>query len=69
MPENGLSVFPKAQDDVLKCLVLSTTQRCLVYCHRGRKKLGNIHVQEVKIRENGQFSGEKKEKTISQLSK
>ena len=26
------------QDDVLKCLVLSTTQRYSVYCHRGGKK-------------------------------
>ena len=42
MSENGEkcgSVFPKAQDDVLKCLVLSTTQRYSVYCPRGKKKL------------------------------
>ena len=26
------------QDDVLKCLVLSTTQKYSVYCHRGGKK-------------------------------
>ena len=31
--------FPKAQDDILKCLVLSTTQRYSVYCHRREKKL------------------------------
>ena len=45
--ENGekrRSVFPKAQDDVLKCLVLSTTQRYSVYCHRGVKKPENIHI-------------------------
>ena len=42
MSENGEkcgSVFPKVQDDILKCLVLSTTQRYSVYCHRGEKKL------------------------------
>ena len=47
MSENGEkcgSVLPKAQDDVLKCLVLSTTQRYSVYCHRGEKKLENIHI-------------------------
>ena len=42
MSENGekcASVFPKAQDDVLKCLALSTTPRYSAYCHRGEKKL------------------------------
>ena len=44
-------VYPKAQDDVLKCLVLYTTQRYSVYCHRGVKKPENIHIQEAGIRE------------------
>ena len=48
MSENGEkcgSVFPqKAQDDVLKCLVLSPTQRDSVYCHRGEKTLEHIHI-------------------------
>ena len=54
MPENGekgQSVFPKARDDVFKCLVLSTTQRCSVYCHRGGKKPENILFEEAGIRE------------------
>ena len=32
-------MFPKAQDDILKCLVLSATQRYSVYCHRGVKRI------------------------------
>ena len=47
MSENGekwQSVFPKAQDDVLKCLVLSKTQRHSVNCHKGVKKTENIHI-------------------------
>ena len=46
MLENGkkyLINVPKAQDDVLKCLVLSTAQRYSVYCQRGGKKPENIH--------------------------
>ena len=39
------------QDDVLKCLVLSTTQKYSVYCHRGGKKAENIHFEEAKNRE------------------
>ena len=31
--------FPKAQDDVLKCLVLSTIQRYSVSCHTGLKPI------------------------------
>ena len=54
MSENGKkkcqSVFPKAQDDVLKCLVLFTTQRYSVYFHRG-KKPENIHFEEARNRE------------------
>ena len=34
---------------VLKCLVLSTTQRYSVYCHRGAKKPENIHIEEAGI--------------------
>ena len=44
MSENGekcQSVFPKAQDDVLKCLGLSITQRYSDFCHRGVKKPEN----------------------------
>ena len=40
MSENGetwQSVFPKAQDDILRYHVLSTTQRQLVNCHRKKK--------------------------------
>ena len=32
------SVFLKGQDDVLRCHVLSTTQKYYVYCHKERKK-------------------------------
>ena len=39
MVENVDQCFPKAHDDVLKCLILSTTQRYSVHCHRGEKKL------------------------------
>ena len=45
MSENGKKcrlVFPKARNDVLKCLVLSKNQIYSVYCHRGGKKPGNI---------------------------
>lgn len=41
MAENGekcRSVSPKAQDVILKCLVLFTTGRYSVYCHGGRKE-------------------------------
>ena len=33
-----MSVFPEAQDDVLKCVVLPTMQRYSVYCHKEVKK-------------------------------
>ena len=45
--ENGQKcrlVFPKAQEDVLKCLVLSTAQRYSVCCHRGGKKAEYNHI-------------------------
>ena len=48
--EKCRSVFPKAQYDILKCLVLSTTQRYSGYCQRGGKKPGNIHFEEAGIR-------------------
>lgn len=32
------SVFLKGQDDILRCHVLSTTQKYLVYCHKEGKK-------------------------------
>uniref|UniRef100_A0A8C9XF15 Uncharacterized protein n=1 Tax=Sander lucioperca TaxID=283035 RepID=A0A8C9XF15_SANLU len=35
MVTNVDQCFPKVQDDVLKCLVLSTTQRYSVYCCGG----------------------------------
>lgn len=38
MSENGgkcLSVFIKAKEDVLECLVVSVTQRYSVHCHSG----------------------------------
>lgn len=38
------SVFPKAQDDILKYFVLSTTQRYEFYCHRGGKKQEHFDV-------------------------
>ena len=48
MSENGkkmlISMFPKAEDNIRKCLVSSTTQRKSVYCHRGGKKMENIHI-------------------------
>lgn len=34
MSEKCRSVFPKAQDDVLECLILSTSQRYSVCYHR-----------------------------------
>ena len=53
MSENGKKnvdkMFPKAQDDILKCLILSTTQKYSVYCHRGGKKPENIHILESEI--------------------
>lgn len=36
--EKCRSVSPKAQDVILKCLVLFTTGRYSVYCHGGRKE-------------------------------
>ncbi len=68
MSENGekyWSLFPKAQGDVLKILVLSTTQKYLVYCAGTLTFLvylvylglpENIHIWETKIREFGHFS-------------
>ena len=47
MSENGAKCqpeFPKVQDDILKCLVLSTTQRYSVYCQRRATKPENIHI-------------------------
>ena len=49
-------VFPKAQGDVLKCLVLSTTQRYSVYCHRGGKKAENIHFKKLESENEDCFS-------------
>lgn len=43
--------FPKALDDLLECVVPSTTQRYSVYCHRWVKKQENIHFEEAGIRE------------------
>ena len=40
----GESEPPEAEDDVDKRLVLSSTQRSTVYCHRGGNKPGNIHM-------------------------
>ena len=37
MSENG-------EKCLVKCLVLSTTQRYSVYCHRGVKKTENIYI-------------------------
>lgn len=45
--EKCSSVFPKAQDDALRCLVLSPTQRYLVYCHSGVKEQGNICIMQL----------------------
>lgn len=42
----------KAQDDILKRLVLSTTQRHSADCHRGNKP-ESIHVKQADIREFG----------------
>lgn len=42
----SIQCFSKAHDDVLTCLVLSTTQRCLVYCQTGGKKPENIEIRE-----------------------
>ena len=47
------NVDSKLQDNVLKCLVLSTTQRYPVYCHRGGKKAENIHIVFWKMTQNG----------------
>ena len=52
MSENGekcWSVFSKASDDVLKCLVIFTPQRYSIYCHSGVKWLCgvfNIYISE-----------------------
>lgn len=36
-------IVPKGQESVLKCLVLSTSQRCSVYCRRGVEKPEKSH--------------------------
>ena len=42
---------------VLKCLVLSTTQRFSVYCQRGGKKTEHIHIQqEFPLKKNQQLT-------------
>lgn len=42
-------MFVKVQDNVLKRLVYSTTQRYSVYCQRGVEKPENIYIQETGI--------------------
>ena len=41
----------QVQDDILKCLVLSTTQTYSAHCQRGGKNPENIHIVESEIRE------------------
>lgn len=48
---NCQSLFPKAQDYFLNFLVLSTTQRYVVYCHIRAIKPEKQHIWEAKIRE------------------
>ncbi len=57
----------KVQGDVLKYLVLSTTQSYSVCCHRGLKKAENIHIWEAEIREFWHFFL-KNNKMINRLS-
>lgn len=38
-----INLFPEVKDDV-KCLVLFKTNRYVVYCHRGLRKIENIHI-------------------------
>lgn len=45
------SAFLKARDDILKCLVLFTTERYSVCCQGGGNKLQNIHIWEARVRE------------------
>ena len=48
--EKCWSVFPQAQDDYLKYIVLSTTQKYAVYCYRGarnKKLLLEIRIKEL----------------------
>ena len=42
MSEKCQSLFPKAQNDVLKYPEM-TSQRYSVYCHKGGKKQENVH--------------------------
>ena len=42
-----ISVFPKAQDDAIRCLVLSTTQKYSVYYHNGVNKPEKIHIKKL----------------------
>ena len=44
MIQNVYSVFSKAQDDALKYLVLSTTQKYSVHFHKRGKKPGNMNI-------------------------
>ena len=49
MSEKGDKVFPDAENNVLICLVLSTTQTYFIYCLWGVKKPENIHIWNQKI--------------------
>lgn len=42
-------IFPKNQDDVLKCLVLSTAPRYSVYCHRGGERAEYLRSRNQRI--------------------
>lgn len=46
--ENFSSQFPKTQDDIVKCLVLSDqpSQTHSIYCQKTRNKTTNIHILE-----------------------
>lgn len=44
MVKNYDFCFPKAQDDLLKCLVLTTTQRYKLYCQRTVTRIENSHI-------------------------
>lgn len=48
------SVFPKAQHNILKCVVWSTAQRYSVYCQRTKETWKHSHLRKNKKRQHNQ---------------
>ena len=70
MSENGekcWSLFPKAQGDIVECLVSSTAQRESVYFHRGLKKLENICIWEADCGKWVIVSGDSSNQTLKSV--